>query len=711
MAHTNTLTIALYTNLHPESLFSASSSDERKFHGFLLFTLTLSHLTTASSRPHLASLFTKNFLGSLTNQLSDTSRYLNKLATKCARALLSKAETAPWAVPVIVQQLISNNGTPNFDVQTKSKTVEKVLCFADEAGLVEIVGVLKNIILSPINTTTGGLEGESVQVAKTAEVRRQWAADLILTVVRNGKSPKTESWLNEVITMFASFGHFDIVDKKKAPNPPISTSSQSMFRARLLSCLSYLITIKDGDARERAETWPYKAVRAISTLQKDDNYNLAVEFDDVIEETLKGALKTLERIRRKLANPKKTSSVTPQLSSFELLYSLVILQVHAGETDALGVLDELKICYDKVVKSKPSSPGEEDVDASEVLVEILLSFLSKPSVLLRKLAMQVFSSFVDRITDRGLGVMFGVLEAKESLGGQSELFDRDEDEDGEDEDDVEMDDGDSDMEAIEMDIDENEDEGSSSEDDGEDEEQDESEVAKLEAALSEALGAHKATEDDSDSDMDDDAMLALDERLVNIFKQRSAAAQKSKKQESKQAKETVTNFKNRVLDLLDIFAKSPRARESVAISAKMLLPLLKCARTTGNKPIADRAAGVVRNYANSLRGKEGDMVLGDEEKEELWGLLEDIHKEAAKDGGVGRDKHKGACSQASLVVAKVCVASGGMKVEDVERAVGVYARSLTMWLTDRSWRVQGGLFTDLVNWAGTASVRLQNEKK
>lgn len=575
----------------------------------------------------------------------------------------------------------------------------------------EIVGVLKNIILSPI-TTAGETKEEQAQVAKTAEVRRQWAADLILTAVRNGKSPKTESWLNEVITMFVSFGHFDTVDKK-ARNPPISTNSQSMFRTRLLSCLSHLITIKEDAAGERAETWPYKAVRAISTLQKDSDYKLAVEFDDVIEETLLGALKTLERIRKKLA--KKTSSATPQLSSFELLYSLVILQVHAGETDALGVLDELQICYDKVVKSKPSSSGGEDVDASEVLVEILLSFLSKPSVLLRKLAMQVFSSFVDRITDRGLGAMFGVLEAKESLGGQSELFDKDEDEDEEDE---EMGEGDSDVEAVEeMEIDENEDEddedeGSDSKDeDDEENEQDESEAAKLEAALSEALGAHKATDDDSDSDMDDDAMLALDEQLANIFKQRSAAAHKSKKQESKQAKETVTNFKNRVLDLLDIFAKSPRAWESVAVSTKMLLPLLKCARTTGNKPIADRAANVVRNYANSLRGKEGDMVLGDEEKEELWELLEDIHKEAAKDGGVGRDKHKSACSQASLVVAKVCVASGGMRVEDVERAVGVYAKSLTMWLTDKSWRVQGGLFTDLVNWAGTASVRLQNEKK
>ena len=159
-------------------------------------------------------------------------------------------------------------------------------------------------------------------------------------------------------------------------------------------------------------------------------------------------MKTLERIRRKRTNPKKSSSISPQLSSFELLYSLVILQVHSGETDALGVLDELKICYNKVIKSR-SSPTDGDVDASEVLVEILLSFLSKPSVLLRKLATQVFGSFVDRITGRGLEAMFGVLETKESLGGQAELFDRDEDEDGGD---VDMEDGemDSDVEVVDV---------------------------------------------------------------------------------------------------------------------------------------------------------------------------------------------------------------------------------------------------------------------
>lgn len=374
-------------------------------------------------------------------------------------------------------------------------------------------------------------------------------------------------------------------------------------------------------------------------------------------------------------------------------------------------------------KSKKSA-GEEDVDASEVMVEILLSFLSKPSVLLRKLAQQVFASFVDTITGRGLEATFGVLETKESLGGQQELFDREEEDDAEMERDLGDDDDelDSDVEVVdaeEMDLDDEE-EDSESEDDDDDNNDDEdeaseTEVSKLEAALSEALGAHKATDDnDSDSDMDDEAMLALDEHLVKIFKQRNqvSSGQKSKKQESKHAKETITNFKNRVLDLLDIFAKSPRARDEVTISSKMLIPLLKCIRTTGNKQVAERAAAVIRNYANTLRGKEADVPLErDEDKEGLWELLGEIHKEAARDGGVGRDKHKAACSQVSLLVMKVLIASGGMKEEDVERAVRVYADSLTKWLTERSWRVQSGLFTDLVNWAASASKRVQNEGK
>ena len=92
------------------------------------------------------------------------------------------------------------------------------------------------------------------------------------------------------------------------------------------------------------------------------------------------------------------------LKAFEILYSLTILQVYNGDTDAVLVLDELKTCYDSLVKH---SSAESD-EASELLVEVLLSFVSKPSILFRKLVEQVFTIFTSDITAAGLRAMIKV---------------------------------------------------------------------------------------------------------------------------------------------------------------------------------------------------------------------------------------------------------------------------------------------------------------
>lgn len=203
--------------------------------------------------------------------------------------LLQKAEAEPWCVPVVVTQLVTGNGMPNFDHVTKGKTVDKMICFADEAGLVEVMKVLRGVIVAPV-AVAGTPTAED---SKVAEVRRQWAADQILSVVRNGKSVKSETWLREVVEMLATFGHFDVGEEMAVS---ISAVSQGMFRGRLLSCLSHLITVR-GDG---GETWPYRAVKTISNLQKEGKYQLAIEVDEVIAGALKGATKTLERIRKKV---------------------------------------------------------------------------------------------------------------------------------------------------------------------------------------------------------------------------------------------------------------------------------------------------------------------------------------------------------------------------------------------------------------------------
>jgi DNA polymerase phi len=104
-----------------------------------------------------------------------------------------------------------------------------------------------------------------------------------------------------------------------------------------------------------------------------------------------------------------------QMSAFELLFTLVILQVLNGDSESLSLLDELKFCYDKVIRSKTTDDDEEAPDAGNILVEILLSFLSKQSLLLRKLAQQVFKAFTGQLTAENLQLMFDVCFMRDTL--------------------------------------------------------------------------------------------------------------------------------------------------------------------------------------------------------------------------------------------------------------------------------------------------------
>jgi DNA polymerase phi len=92
--------------------------------------------------------------------------------------------------------------------------------------------------------------------------------------------------------------------------------------------------------------------------------------------------------------------------AFKLLYSLTVLQVYNGDADAVSMLDELEFCYSKFAGKE--SKKDEASDASDALVEILLSFASKQSQLFRRMSEQVFSAFADKVTENGLDSLVSV---------------------------------------------------------------------------------------------------------------------------------------------------------------------------------------------------------------------------------------------------------------------------------------------------------------
>ncbi|XMA19328.1 hypothetical protein WAI453_012119 [Rhynchosporium graminicola] len=304
------------------------------------------------------------------------------------------------------------------------------------------------------------------------------------------------------------------------------------------------------------------------------------------------------------------------------------------------------------------------------------------------------------VTAGGLQLMTDVLNSSESLRGQQELFDQEpEDEDGmdvdEDEDEDE-DEEDSDVEVVDMDGDEGhlnghlDEENDDSEDDSDEEEsgdENDEDAEKLDLALAQALGTHPLNQagnddEDSDADMTDSEMLQLDKKLVEIFSARKKVP--NKKQDAKDAKETMVNFKGRVLDLLEIYAKK---QASNPLAFGLLLPLLQLIHTTQTKQLAEKAHNIILAFAKASKREGASEVVASDQVE----LMKLVHKEAAKDPShlLARS-----ASSASLLLASSLYRSDK---ESMKGVTMVYRDSQLAWVNGEV-AMQASFFVDWVNW-------------
>ena len=313
---------------------------------------------------------------------------------------------------------------------------------------------------------------------------------------------------------------------------------------------------------------------------------------------------------------------------------------------------------------------------AELLVEIVLGLLSKPSTLQRKLAEQVFVSFAPNMTSAGLDLLVDVLLTPETISGGKDLFKHDVEEDDDadgDEDEDEDDAMEGEEESIEDAAEEDMDEGMDVVSDDADEE--------LDNALSAALGTTKEilngtaenTEEEEDL-MDDDQMMALDESLATIFRNR---LKPNRAKEAKDTKQQIATFKCKVIDLLEILVKM-----NSQICPMMVLPLLHVLRLTKSDVVHSKTVDVLRKLSKSKQ-------LPDTPPEDLISLLRKIHADAAK----ARARDSNIHSQLSIYIARIARKTG-----QEDEVVGVYAESMCKWIKNGKSMVRAGLFSDWVNW-------------
>lgn len=610
------------------------------------------------------------------NQAATEDRYLHRAATKTLKALESTVSSKPHTLVTILKNLLSNQGTYIFDQKTNTKTVDKLLQNLSSDNEKDVMEVVQQ----PLANLSGGEASDAGTVLKAYI---DYVSRILDASVRVEGSTAFGLALQEMGKLAYSH-HQDI------PVELHTEQIRGLCRSRLESCFAKLLRSSDD-----FELF----CRAVASIDAP-----SIAKDDEIKEAMDQALARMHKLLKRKSKGESEKALNQGLA---LLHAVSIFQLYNEDADAMEVLQDLSQFSERVKGGKLD--GSKGAGSSELLVEILLSMVARPSSLMRQVSQQVFEAFTSQISAEGLQLLTDPLASGESALGQQQLFHTEDDMDVDEGSDASSEDGDdldasdleldSDVEFVGMageDGDEADSDGSDDdEDDDEDKPAGKQEPIDLNELVGTILKSHGLDKDkdaessEDDMDMSDSEMLALDEQLAKVLKPHVKTNHDSKKQK-KDAKQSVLNFKYRILDLLDIYVKN-EALNPLALA--LLPPLLGLMRTTTAKPLASQACEIILNYQKALKKARGnkESVKGSPTSDELLPVLVEIHEEAGKDQAHAYAK---AASAASLVVASLMFVIDKAAIRQV---AAVYAKTQSEWVMG-DVKLQPSFFTDWNNW-------------
>ena len=310
-------------------------------------------------------------------------------------------------VPVLRALLTSPLGDITFDKITKSKTIDTLLSHVRESEADQLISLYEELILHP------GSQDE-----KAAASRRALAADHLISIVRNKHTDVSSAdaasagglMIPRILNLLAKHSYFDLDDLADSglgrPDPPITQASRQAFRSRIYSCLAHL----SAKSTESAQ-FAYTLVRTMRDGGIGHGSEKALlEADESVSAVLTKAWAIVDEASTSARAAILDTSAESYLHSIVLLYSLTILQIHNEDADAVGILEELNEIFEG--QDHMNSPG----GTSAALMEILLSFIAKPSQLFRRIVQQVFTSFASTVDQSGLESMIKVSVVNLWLG-------------------------------------------------------------------------------------------------------------------------------------------------------------------------------------------------------------------------------------------------------------------------------------------------------
>lgn len=682
-----------------DGLFSKQATDGQKFKGFMVFLKMLEGF--AESPALLQQLFSRNFMTCLLNQAAREDRYLHRAANKALKGIEAVVTAHSSSLPLILANLLGKHGAYAFDQRTSSKTVDRLLQNTTSSNAEGVIAAIKQ----PMKR----LDGKDA--AEAQSLLRAYADYLAKVLGALSSVSSTDADNQEVITLSGAalreLANLAYSQPEGIRSDALTDKIREWCRSRLESSLARM-------ARSSRNFAAFcEAVNAI-----DPNLQtMTAEIKEAVADASKRMKKLLKRKAR-------SQTETDTAQALAMLHACSIFQLYNEDPDAMEILSDLSQFCERLHPSKSSKSSTNHDGSAELLVEILLSMVARPSSLTRQVSQQVFEAFTSQITAEGLELLTAPLASGESTQGQQELFNTDADAADADSDMAEAEDDqmidvdeasdfeiDSDVEFVGLEGAANDTEGDDSQG-AEDEDENEGsrqasedvqweDAEELDAKLGEILNSHRLDKDieaqsSSDEDeMSDSDMFKLDEQLAAAMAPHMKANKPNAKKEKKEAKQSVVNFKYRILDLLETYMRNEVLN---SLTFSILVPLLRLVRSTSTKSLATKASGIIIDYRKRLK-KARSQARGASNghhdasrNDTLLALLSEIHEEATQDDSHAYAK---AASAASLIVASTMLENDGEAA--MAQIVGVYAKTMAAWGA-KECKMQKLFFDDWVNW-------------
>ncbi|CAL9685098.1 unnamed protein product [Knipowitschia caucasica] len=530
-------------------------------------------------------------------------------------------------------------------------------------ALLAFVSWLQSSFLQPQLTSLLDVNGKTPKDDKERQAwvhrLRKWIAARLVALVDNQQLKKEESTVMEVsrFLMFHAFFSSRSVcaavpessQQLSVPLQDETTAALASSFFSLLLALHHLPQAQEQSLEDGAPVRRVLGVRADGTMWISHLFDFAQSllqqqqiqpgsaFGPPQREAWDSLLVSVSSLKKKMKK-----SATPENKAFLQLFLLVAMYLFKAPDELLDIIRDLQSCVERAHKKKRrSSPGEEQEPAwVEVLVELLLSLLSQPSRHIRQVCKMVFSSVCPHVTQPALSAILKVLEPEpdEEEDGGVLVTDEEpglgkaeeEEEEGSDSDDEEGDE--------EEEEEEDEEDGDADDDEDENEEEAQEEVdpefrLRLMKVLEKQNALAKEEDSSGDEDLDDEAMMKLDQSLASVFSEQKKKNQAKKEEKSKLKKEKVLirDFKIKVLDLVEVFVSRQSSSPLVLSLVQPLLTLIqKCMgseRELHEQDLLRRAAHVLRNEL--FRAKVYCRSVEDRASE-LHELLESLLNKALK---------------------------------------------------------------------------------